>query len=101
MGPFRAGTGQHRKKKTSLSFPLSLLAGADPVMTSEQMGIKTWSMCLSVILPVSVNLDVNTAAMLEELVLRCHYKVKIDSHQVPVFSVKQSVTTCGDIPGRK
>lgn len=70
-------------------------------MTSEQMGIKTWSMCLSVILPVSVNLDVNTAAMLEELVLRCHYKVKIDSHQVPVFSVKQSVTTCGDIPGRK
>lgn len=33
--------------------------------------------------------------------VRCCYKGKSKYHQVPAFSVKQSVTTWGDIPGRK
>lgn len=58
-------------------------------------------MCLSVISPVRMNLDANMAAMLEEPVLRCHYKEKIKSHQVLVFSIKQPVTTWDDVPGSK
>lgn len=45
MGSFRAGTGQYRKKKASMSFLLSLLPGTDPLMTSEQMSVKTCSVC--------------------------------------------------------
>lgn len=58
-------------------------------------------MCLSVISLLHMKLNANMAAMLEEPVLRCHYKEKSKSHQVLVFSIKQPVTTWGDVPGRK
>ena len=41
MGAFAADTGQYRNKKPPLAFLPSLLAGADPFVTLEQMGVKT------------------------------------------------------------